>query len=350
MEPIMTHVALGDLGDLIGVFSEFYGERAPLKNERMSEESPFIKYVNSRTLPELMIALDDLYEEFGMTDFISDLFPGNHRPVGTSGGLAEKVCGWFGDDKPTRTTLEKTREALAVWSIDRAKPKYAPTIERETWQHALPVHTARGHYQSKGGSLRRASLLMAWLLGKTDFQTAHGLPAGDKKARLRLFDAEEPVFLHDYYEKLKNNTGNTFLGFNTHMAIDQMHLYAPESIESAVHSYVVSTFGLLMSDQRKMMNEGDLTTYNYSHTILSAAWSYFSDGLSKDEGAGSISVCKHCHRFFEQQRKTRQFCSDSCRVMYMRAHSGEEPEEEPFESQVMKFRKAMREQQAANAR
>lgn len=349
MEPIMTHVALGDLGDLIGVFSEFYGERAPLKNERMSEESPFIKYVNSRTLPELMIALDDLYEEFGMTDFISDLFPGNHRPVGTSGGLAEKVCGWFGDDKPTRTTLEKTREALAVWSIDRAKPKYAPTINGKPGS-MLYLFTPLEDIIKAREDLRRASLLMAWLLGKTDFQTAHGLPAGDKKARLRLFDAEEPVFLHDYYEKLKNNTGNTFLGFNTHMAIDQMHLYAPESIESAVHSYVVSTFGLLMSDQRKMMNEGDLTTYNYSHTILSAAWSYFSDGLSKDEGAGSISVCKHCHRFFEQQRKTRQFCSDSCRVMYMRAHSGEEPEEEPFESQVMKFRKAMREQQAANAR
>ena len=166
----------------------------------------------------------------------------------------------------------------------------------------------------------------------------HGLPVGDRKAEMRTIDAEEPVFLHDYYEKLKNNTGNVLLGFSTHVAIKQMHLHKPADMESAVRSYVSTAFSLLMSGERKMINECDLTTYKYHHTILSKAWSYFADGLSKEERVGAIGVCKHCHRFFEQQRNTKQFCSDSCGVMHLQSYGDEQAEDEPYETDVMRWR------------
>jgi hypothetical protein len=97
--------------------------------------------------------------------------------------------------------------------------------------------------------------------------------------------------------------------------VSQMHLHSPKSIEQSVRDYVVASFDLLLSDQRKMVSTINLIPRYHFNTILSAVWTFFADGLSKDEGVDSIRVCKHCHRFFSPKRNTRVYCSDSCRVM-----------------------------------
>lgn len=221
------------------------------------------------------------------------------------------VCSWFGDSTPTKTTLEKTREALEVWSISKAKPKYQPTIDGKT-QGMLYQFTPLEDIIAAQLDLRRTSLLMAWLIGKTDFDTAmSSLESGD--------DCDEkPAYLKDYYEKLKNNSGNILYSFNMEAGLKMLHQLPEESIESFARSYVSSAFTILMSNERNVCDEGTLFIRKYFNTAISGAWAFFATGLNKEEGASAIIVCKHCSNFFEQKRSTKQFCSDSCRVMYLR--------------------------------
>lgn len=314
MKEEYTHCALGEVNGQIGVFGKLAAKRAKLKNETNSKGHPFLGYINADNLQDFMLAIDDIYKVHEDTDFITDLSTGGTIPITPQRKSAKTICGWFDNTNPTRTELEKTRETLTAWSINEAHPKSGYSDD-EALHRFFPLEDLI----AAKNDLRQSALFMAWLLRKTDFEAVHGLPSNDRNAKLRLIGAEEPSYLHDYYEELKRNTGNVFISLGTNMAILQPHLYNPADIEEAIRSYVSSTFSLLMSDQRRIMSQKDLSMHFCNHSILSAIWGYFADGISKQSGKGSIGVCKHCHHFFEQQRKTRVFCSDSCRVMHKNA-------------------------------
>ncbi|MBQ3302189.1 MAG: hypothetical protein IJH04_08625 [Eggerthellaceae bacterium] len=350
MAEIHQNVALGRVDEDLMLFTDLTGVRGLLKNERESDEHPFIKFVNSRNLPEFLTAVDELYDMYGHTDFISDLM-GWYRPKPVEPDRAEDIATLF-EEKPTRTTIEKTREALEVWYFDSLKPS-------EDAQGNADLNDGRIMYlctplkdliEAKE-DLRRAANLMAWLVGKCTFEMAHGLTPGDKDAKLKTIDMEKETYLASYYDRLRKNSGNTFVDMNLHSTAYLLHLYREQDIESTVRSYVEAAFSLLLSDETRKMSY-DLAPYTSVNTILSAAWSFFATGLDREEGPESIAVCKHCGKFFRQQRSTKQFCSDSCRVMYMRKHSGQ-PEPEMPETQTARWRRERREreraQQAANA-
>jgi len=342
MGTIKTNVALGCVDGKIAVFNELYCERRPLTNEHQSDEDAFIQFANARNLPELMIAIDALVDKMYMTDFISDLVP-HEKPSSIDVSQAETVCRYFENKAPTRTTLQRTVEALEAWDISNAKRKDI-ILANGLDDSPLYLFTFLEDIVKAREDLARTSMMMAWLLGKTDFQSLNNpLTHEDRQVRVRTMGAEEPILLHNYYEKLGKNTGNVFNSFGLDYQVSQIHLYDEQGIESTVSGYVKSMFSLLLSDQRKVMG-ADLTTYNYFNSILSAAWSFFADGLNETNGVDPICVCKRCHRFFQQKRSTKQFCGDSCRVMALRDGKTEEPT--PYESNVMK----MREQNKKRAR
>lgn len=342
-EQIRTNFALASIGGMPALFNEYTVMRNPLRNERTERENGFLEFANARNLPELLIALDDILDmdDFYMTDVIPSLISmEGEKPEALDGSEAEEICGYFDELNPTRTTLEKTREAIAEWDYSKAGMAMDIMVDRGSGPEpgsAMNQFVPLEDIVKASEDLRRTSLLMAWLLGKTNFKTAHGLPDGDRMAKMRTMDAKEPVFLHGYYEKLANNTGNEFDGFNLHMRIDQMHLYREQDMEGSVTSYVEAAFNLLLSDERSKMIPGLWVTH-YSNTVVSAAWAYFAKGLNKMDGPGAIGVCKHCHRFFEQQRSTKQFCSDSCRVMYLRNNSSTEEPEDTYITMLSRFR------------
>ncbi len=339
METTYTQCALGEMDGVIGVFNEFCAKRPRLKNEKLSEESAFIQFVNARNLQELMIAIDAISAEFGMTDFITDLATMGKRPMGTDGSMAKKVCKWFGEDNPTRTMLDKTREALDIWSIDKANPKFNPSPDGKPASMLYQFSLLEDIIVAQD-DLRQTALLMAWLLGKTDFDAA-------RSSLTFRSEEDRPMYLQDYYNKLKNNSGNALYDFQMSQGIAFVESWPEEKWEEVIQPYVASAFTVLMSDERKVMNEADLTTYRYFNTVISAAWSYFADGLSKEGGVGAISVCNHCGRFFEQKRASKQFCGDSCRVMYLRKH-GQKPKDEAPETKALRNRRILKEAKAAS--
>ena len=348
MVEIHQNVALGAVDDELMLFTDLTGMRGFLKNERESAEHPFVKFVNARNLPEFLTAMDELVDMYGHTDFISDLM-GWYRPKPVGPERAEVVAAMF-EEQPTRTTVEKTREALEVWYFDSLRPSAdaqgnADLNDGRIMYLCTPL---RDLIEAKD-DLRRTAKLMAWLVGKCTFEMAHGLTPGDKDARFKTIDMEKDTYLASYYERLRKNSGNTFVDMNLHSTSYLLHLYDEKSIESTVRSYVEAAFSLLLSDETKKMSF-DLTPYTSVNTVLSAAWSFFAEGLDKEEGPDSITVCKHCGRFFQQQRSTKQFCSDSCRVMYMRKHSGEQgPEMRETETARWRRERREREKQATNA-
>lgn len=342
MATIHQNVALGQVDDKLMLFTDLNGTRGLLKNERESDEHPFVKFANARNLPEFLTSVDEIYDMYGHTDFISDLM-GWYRPKSVSPDRAEEVAVLF-EESPTRTTVEKTREALEVWYFDNLRPSddaqgNADMNDGRIMYLCTPL---RDLIEARD-DLRRAAKLMAWLIGKCTFQMAHGLTPGDKDARFKTIDMEKDTYLANYYERLRKNSGNAFVDMNLHSTSYLLHLYDEKSIESTVRSYVEAAFSLLLSDETKKMSY-DLSPYTSVNTILSAAWSFFAEGLDKEEGPDSIAVCKHCGRFFQQQRSTKQFCSDSCRVMYMRRHSGEE-ESETRETETARWRRERRERE-----
>lgn len=350
MEPIKTHSMLGSIDGLIGVFHEMIGERKPLKNEQFSNDAPYIQYANARNLPELMSALDAIFWIDPYTDFLVD-YTALRDPAPLDQDMTQEIATFFDPQTPTRTTLEKTRAAIEAWNMDSSKEyMHRGTITtydedgNEVIRKAPPMwaFSPLEDIIFAQKDLRRTSLLLAWLLGKTDFQTAHGLSADDRKAKMRTINEKEPKHLAKYYEKLKKNTGNLWAGMNTGAAVQQIHLYRERDIESTVASYVEGVFTLLLSDERKIVNSNMyVETLHLTH--LSGAYAYLAEGLCKESGPGAIGVCRHCHRFFEQQRSTKQFCSDSCRVMYQRRHAdGSEPEPVMPHTMVMEIHEGTR--------
>ena len=79
-----------------------------------------------------------------------------------------------------------------------------------------------------------------------------------------------------------------------------------------MRNYLKGAFALMLSETTWKMGI-DLRPYESPNNILAAAWSFFAKGLNK-EGRGSIGVCKRCGNFYEAERATRVYCSDSCRV------------------------------------
>lgn len=335
MKTIKTSVALGCVDGKIAVFNELYCERKPLTNEHQSNEDAFIQFANAKNFPELMIAVDALVEKMGMTDFINDAFA-IEKPLGTNPSQAETVCRYFENRVPTRTALQRTSEALEAWDITNAKRK---EIVLTNGPDAAPMYTFTflEDIVKAREDLARASIMIAWLIGKTDFKTLKRQLTNDKKrTHIHAMSGKKPAFLHEYYKKLEKNTGNMFSSFGANIPIDRIHLYDEQIIEPIISDYVRSMFNLLLSDERKVMNH-DLTTDRFFNTILAAAWSFFADGLNETNGVDAICVCKHCHRFFQQKRSTKQYCSDSCRVMALR--EGKTEKSSPHESNIMKLRK-----------
>ena len=341
MELIKTNTAIGCVAGMPVLFTEFSVERTPLRNERKSDESPFVRFANARNLPELLIAVDALLGDFKFTDLFCDLIATGEKPQALEASRAEEICSFFTEGHATRTTIEKTREAIEAWSFDKAKPKHTVSFDGAEGE-ALNRFTPINDLVKAAEDLRRTSLLMAYLLGKTDFATAHGQQAGDRKAKMRTMADKEPQFIHSYYEKLGNNTGNILTRYALNNAVSQIHLYDEASIESTISGYVESAFTVLMSDERKTMS-ADLEICRTHNTVLSAAWSYFADGLNKEEGLGAIGVCKRCGKFFEQQRSTRVYCSDSCRVMALRNACDKEEPAERYETRIAQCRRQKKE-------
>ena len=334
MKTIKTNVALGCVDGKIAVFNELYCERKPLTNEHQSDEGAFIQFANARNLPELMIAIDALVEKMYMTDFIANTYA-LKKPTEVDLSQAETVCRYFKDKTPTRITLQRTTEALCAWNITNAERK---EIVLANGPDASPMYsfTFLEDIVKAREDLARTSMMSAWLLGKTDFHSLNNpLTRKDRQIHVRTMGAKEPEILHEYYEKLGENTGNIFNSFGLDFQVSQIHLYDEQSIESTISGYVRSMFNLLLSDERKVMNH-DLTTGRFFNTILAAAWSFFADGLNETNGVDAICVCKHCHRFFQQKRSTKQYCSDSCRVMALREEKTEEPA--LYETNVMTLR------------
>ncbi len=335
MATTTTNMAVGCVAGMPVLLTEYTVDRPLLVNERRGGENAFIRFANARCLPDLLAAVDEMLSESGPADIIGDLMSLDSAPEPLDPSRAEEVCAFFGAGRPTRTTVERTREAIEAWSLARARPVYQAT-ENGRPCGMLNLFTPLEDLVKASEDLRRTSLLMAYLVGKTDFGTAHGMPEGDRSARMRTMAAEEPRFLHGYYESLGSNTGNAFAHIHTFNAVSQLHLYREESVESTIRSYVEAAFTLLMSDERKVMGS-DLRTHWTHNTVLSAAWSYFADGLNREGGAGSIGVCRRCGRFFEQQRSTRVYCGDSCRVLALREGGGDQPERR--ETEVMRIRR-----------
>lgn len=339
MQEIIQHTALGAAGDDLFLFTGLVGSRTPLKNERKSDEHPYIKFANARNLPEFMTAVDEIYAEAGLMDFICNLCGGS-RPSSIDPSEAEEVAKLF-EEKPTRTTIEKTREALQAWHFDRMEPSEDVKANLSTDMGILYLCTPLKDLIEAKEDLRRTAMLMAWLVGKCSFEMAHGLTPGDKNAQLKTIGMEKDTYLAEYYEGLRKNTGNVFVDFNLHSVTNNLHLYREEDIENTVRSYVQAAFSLLLSDETMKMSPY-LKPYKSNNTILSAIWSFFAAGLDKEEGSGSIAVCKHCGRFYQQQRSTKQFCSDSCRVMHLREHAGESKAEKR-ETRTTSWRRELRE-------
>ena len=309
MERINTYTALGKSEGAWSVFIGIQGSREPLRNERATEEHPFVDFANARNLPELLGSLDAIYGtgRFDGVDFISDR-GGTDAPCPVDAGDAEAIARLF-ESKPTKTTVAKTAEAIAAWSIEGA------VCSERQWR-CIPL----ADIVQARRDLNRTCLIMAWLLGKTDFDTAHGLTRGDKGSRVETIDLESRTDLGDYYRGLASSPGNAFDSISIRLAgrqIARLNLYDPKSIERTAAAYTRCTFNLLLSDTHRRMGEL-LDNATSSNTVLSAIWCFFAEGLGTEDSPNSIMVCRKCRHFFTQQRSTKQYCSNSCRIMALR--------------------------------
>lgn len=311
MERINTYTALGKSEGAWSVFVGIQGSREPLRNEKGSRENPFVDFANARNLPELLCSLDAIYGTgcFDGVDFFSDR-GGTTAPNPVDPNEAGEIALLF-EPKPTKATIDRTAEAIAAWNIEETRCPNQP----HQWR-CIPL----ADIVQARRDLNRTGLIMAWLLGKTDFDTAHGLTRGDKGSRVETIDLESRTDLGDYYRGLASSPGNAFDSISIRLAgrqIARLHLYDPKSIERTAAAYTRCAFNLLLSDTHKRMGEL-LDNATSSNTVLSAIWCFFADGLGTEDSPNSIMVCRKCRHFFTQQRSTKQYCSNSCRIMALR--------------------------------
>ena len=355
MEKQYTGIALAKQGNKgICVIHYIDGYRNNLRNEKDVEGDPYVALVNARMLPDFMLAYEFIRGEDDDTDFTADFFVIEPEPV-TYDDVPE-ICALFGDESPTKTTVAKTRDAIDVWSIENiadhsSGPYDVPDESRPCTYMCTPLAIMIEAIDD----LRRHALLLAWLVGKTDLATAHGLPEGDKKARFKtLYKASEEQLL-DYYKDLGDAPANTYNFMNTKgaAAVEQMHLYGrtPEGymvIEPDLTSYVSAAFAIMMSDKTCKLDR-DMHPYTSSNTLLAAMWTRFAEGLDQEDGPGSLGVCRRCGRFFERKRNTKLYCSESCRVMATRDRaSGIEGRPDPEPTTISDRRAKKRAELAAD--
>lgn len=324
MEEQYTGIALAKQENKgICVIHYIDAHRKQLRNERLVDGDPYVALVNAQTLPDFMLAYELVRGEDSDTDFTDDFFVTDLEPVTYEDVPA--ICAVFGDESPTKTTVAKTREAIAAWTIENISDESGDPFDMpDGTEHRNYMCTPLSMMVEAVDDLRRHALLLAWLVGKTDLSSAHGLPVGDKRARFKtLYKAKDEQLLR-YYEKLGDAPTNTYNYMNAKgaVAVEQMHLYGrtPEGhmvIERDVASYVTATFDIMMSDRTRKLDR-DMHPYTSSNTLLSAMWTRFAEGIDQEDGPGSLGVCRRCGRFFERKRNTRLYCSESCRVMATR--------------------------------
>lgn len=334
MEDRYTGIALAKQGNKgVCVVHGIDALRIRLRNEKPTGGDPFVALVNARTLPDLLLAYEDIRDTDYDTDFTKDSFVTD--PEAPSPDDAAGICAMFADGSPTKTALAKTREAIGVWGVGHlTEGNGEPFGRADGDRHLVYACTPLGVLVEAADDLRRHALLLSWLIGKTDFATAHGITPGDKSAKFKtLFKAREGQLL-GYYRGLEDAPANFYNSINAKSAsIEHVHLYNHEEIEHDVVSYVTSVFDLMMSDETRKLDR-NLHPYVSSNTVLSAMWTRFANGIDQEDGAGSLGVCRRCGKFFERKRSTRLYCSESCRVMATRDRAegkGCRPEPEPTE-------------------
>lgn len=314
---VVTTIALADAPGDILVLHGVNAIRAPLYKEASIEDNSLIEMVNARTLPELLLSYEAARRRFETIGFTTDLSTPDPSSLQVEKGL-EVVREVFESTPLTKTALTHARDAIEVWNYSNLKGMYGEAFaDVKGVEHEGYLCTPLSLIVEGMNDLRRHALLLAWLVGKVDFATAHGLTDGDKKAKFkRIFEAKSSS-LREYYKNLAAAPGNFYTQLNANAAVEQLHLYHPDSIESTAAGYVRSVFSLMLSDETMKMNELMRLESSFN-TLLSAAWGYMAEGICKDDGPGSIMVCRRCGRFFTRKRKTAKYCSSSCRSMDQR--------------------------------
>lgn len=317
-----TPIALAEKnGELFVIHNEGF-MRTPLAGALSFSDDPFVELVNASNLRELLLAYEALRMREEELFFIEYRSEEDMKPVPLS--AAREICSLFEDSNPSRGTLEKTREAINAWSAESlvdlsgesawgGPTKALPMFNFKTIYECTPLRTI----VKAMDDLRRHSMLLAWLVGKTDFATAHGLQAGKESARFERLGEGDPKDLSDYYKELGESPCNDDNRFTIRTDVSRMHLLDPAEAEEPVKKYVRAAFDLVLSDETRKLND-DMVPQLSCNTLLCAAWSHMATGISQGSGPGAIGVCKHCGKFFESQRATKQYCSESCRVMATR--------------------------------
>ena len=311
MNRTRTHFGIGSANGCPVLLPEYEVSRAAMPNEPQASESPFVALVNARCLQDFLIALDDVMDMFGATDILGDTPWLADVPAPADTHHARLVCSYFSQSKPSKTTLKKTRDALEAWSISNGEScnRLSPG---EPMNLFVPVEDVVKAVED----LRNAAILLAWLKGKTADEVVVSEIGRDTSGLVRSIDAEQPPFLASYYSGLMKSSSPVLALMCSSSALNSGVTECSLSDEY-VRSYVEGAFSVLMSDERSFMAP-NLQPGRMHRSVMSAAWSHFASGLSLDEGPNTIGVCKHCHKFFEKQRKTKQFCSNSCRISHLK--------------------------------
>lgn len=346
-----TRTAVGDLGGVTCVFFNLEGERSIYPGETEHVEHPYVQFANAGTFPELMAALDRLYEE----DEIPDLYPylgTNSRPERTTD--AKRVAGIF-DEAPSRRSVDRVKSCLGLWAFDDSKPdadsqKDIDNILKhvKVWNenaddpselrsedprdnHLKPflplADVARARYD-----LYLTSRLLAWLVGKIPFELAHsqGDPLGhgvrmEDRSHLDLIDIREETTIGEYYRKLakrEQNKGASYFLVGKRLPMAMMNDYAETSMRQDAGTYVSLAYSMLLSDTHEKLTShyGSKPTLGTFHaTLLSSMWSYMANAICKEPGAGSVTACLHCGKLIQQERASRKFCSKSCSHLHKAA-------------------------------
>ncbi len=302
MSKIKTLTALGKLEDTYFLYTNVIGSRKCLKKEKNNNEHPFIKFANAKNLPELMISMDEIYQLNEVPihrEFISDL-SGLYKPNIIVPSEAKTISKMF-EENPTRTTLAKTEEAIKVWGFENGD---------KITNGELYICTPLDELLQAKKDLSEASLVLAWLLKKCDLNQL-------SKFNLKTIDIKSNNYLSEFYKNLLNNTGNEFLEIDINNAKLPAKPNCSQKSKDTISQYISSVFSLLLSDVTKKMTF-DLKIYSAYNSIISQIWSFFADGLCETDLKNQIGVCKNCGNFFTLQRSTKQYCSDSCRVIALR--------------------------------
>jgi hypothetical protein len=346
-----TRTAVGDLGGVTYVFFNLEGERGLYPGETEHEEHPYIQFANAGTFPELMAALDRLYDK----DDVPCLYPylgTTSKPEKTTN--AKKVASVF-EEAPSRRMIDRVKAAIEIWSFENSKPDaesqdeidsvvrqiaernkyveddselYSEDPKDHHWKPFLPLaDIARARYD-----LYLTSRLLAWLVDKIPFELAHsqGEPVGkgvrmEDRPHLDLIDIREETTIGEYYRELakrEQNKGASYFLVGKHLPMARMNDYREINMRQDAGQYVSLAYSMLLSDTHDKMtsyygSKPELS--NYHATLLSSMWSYMANAICKEPGAGSVTVCLHCGKLIQQERASRKFCSKSCSHLHKAA-------------------------------